>query len=118
MTSVRGQAVMRKKKCWRKSGGDDTASDCVFGCEKNGSGEVAKRRGGKKYISQNNGECGIPAQVWATSSLLMTFSFLHLSPEGSYQPCNSAELISRRVGGGWEEEEVLQGGGAGYLRAP
>lgn len=47
MTSVRGQAVMRKKKCWRKSGGDDTASDCVFGCEKNGSGEVAKRRGEK-----------------------------------------------------------------------
>lgn len=77
-----------------------------------------RREGEKIYIYQNNGECGIPAQVWATSSLLMTFSFLHLSPEGSYQPCNSAELISRRVGGGWEEEEVLQGGGAGYLRAP
>lgn len=93
MTSVRGQAVMRKSA--GRKGGKERVTVC----------SSVKRR---KYKSGKKKKTGIKEQWRMGKShtspsnilLLMTFSFPHLFPSMcSYQPRNSAELISRRVRG-------------------
>lgn len=92
MTSVREQAVMRKSA--GRKGGKERVTECSS--VKRRKYKSGKKKDGGKKTMENGKVPHKPEQHPSPNDFLFPSSF---PPMCSYQPRNSAELISRRVRG-------------------